>query len=98
MIDRYEPEFLEEYDWTPIRKDADGDYVLFSDYDALRTALRELVNIAEEIAQEAHTMGRIYQTTLSPSNPATEFDKVSEMVKRKIQSIAAAKALKLELK
>lgn len=42
MVDRYEPEFLEEYNWTPIRKDDDGDYVLYSDYEALEAEVTRL--------------------------------------------------------
>ena len=51
MVDRYEPEFLEEYDWTPIRKDDDGDYVLYSDYEALEAKLAALVEAAEPVSQ-----------------------------------------------
>ncbi len=44
MVDRWEPCFLEEYDWTPIEKREDGDYVLFDDYERLRRALEEIAS------------------------------------------------------
>ena len=53
MVDRYEPEFLEEYDWNPIRKDDDGDYVLYSDYEALEAQLAALVKAAQRLVDHA---------------------------------------------
>ena len=40
---------------------------------------RELIS---KIAQEAHTMGRIYENVVSPINPAIEFSNVEQMVDR----------------
>ena len=60
-------------------------------YAALLASARALV---EEVAQEAHTMGRIYEKTLSPINPAIEFNRVSDMAKKKLeQAIAAIEAI-----
>ena len=55
MIDRYEPEFLEEYDWSPIRKDDDGDYVLYSDYEALEAKLAALEKLLQAHQTRANT-------------------------------------------
>ena len=46
---------------------------------------RELIS---KIAQEAHTMGRIYEKVAAPVNPAIEFGKVEEMVERFIKANA----------
>ena len=45
--------------------------------------LRELLS---RIAQEAHLMGRGYEHTAKPINPALEFERVEQMVDRMVQS------------
>lgn len=50
----------------------------------LRKALEA---VTEEIAQEAHMLGRIYERTASPVNPAIEFNRVSDMAKRKLKQV-----------
>jgi len=50
---------------------------------------RELIS---KIAQEAHTMGRIYENVLSPVNPAIEFGNVEKMIDRFLKSVAEGKS------
>ncbi len=45
------------------------------------------IELVHKIAQEAHTMGRIYQTMGSPWSPATEFNNVDKMVERYLRRL-----------
>jgi len=44
-----------------------------------------------KIAQEAHTMGRLYEKLLSPINPAIEYSNVEGMIDRTIKSLPSAR-------
>ena len=52
MVERYEPCFLEEYNWTPIEPHEDGDYVLFTDYERLEQTINVLTEQADLRAAE----------------------------------------------
>jgi len=49
------------------------------------------IELYYKIAQEAHTMGRLYERTLSSVNPAVEFTRVSEMVSRMLDDVREEK-------
>jgi len=49
----------------------------------LERKLKEAEIVIEEIAQEAHTMGKIYERALSPVNPALEYANVSRMASKR---------------
>ena len=62
-------------------------------YDLIRslaTPNAELAELADGIAQEAHTMGRIYAANEDARKPAEEFDRVSKMASSKLRAYRPA--------
>jgi len=50
--------------------------------ESLAAEIARLKRVAEDVAQEAHTMGRVYARGGETGPPTDEFKRVSEMVKK----------------